>query len=84
MFLKHNSNFLTYRFKTVLLLWIIFVIFVSCLSLSYCLVYYLQPCGHLLEKDWLLGSLVRDVLLCLCKFPIWCPGSGLVHDCIDS
>ena len=35
-------------------------------------------------KDWLLGSLVRDVLLCLCQFPIWCPGSGLVHECVDS
>ena len=24
------------------------------------------------------------VTLCLCHFPIWCPGSGVLLDCIDS
>ena len=25
-----------------------------------------------------------DVSLCFCHFPMWCPGSGVVLDCIDS
>ena len=29
-------------------------------------------------------SLVCDVFLCFCHFPIWCLGSGVVLDCIDS
>ena len=29
-------------------------------------------------------SLVCDNLLCFCHFPIWCLGSGVVLDCIDS
>ena len=35
-------------------------------------------------KDWSLGLLVCEVLLCFCQFPMWCPGSGVVLDCIDS
>ena len=58
----------------------LFVICVSCLSLLYCLVCSLQPCGHLLGKNWSLGFLVADVFLCVCHFPIWCPGSGVVLD----
>ena len=30
------------------------------------------------------GSLVCDVFLCFCHFPMWCPWSGAVLDCIDS
>ena len=41
---KKNTD----RSKAVLLLWIIFVIYVSCLSCF--LVCSLQPCGHLLGK----------------------------------
>ena len=48
-------------------MWIIFVIYVSCLSC--CLVCSLQPCGHLMGKDWPLGSLVCDVFLCFVTFP---------------
>ena len=44
--------------KGVLLLWIIFVIYVSCLSCF--LVCSLQPCGHLLRKGLPLGSFVCD------------------------
>ena len=29
-------------------------------------------------------ALALDVLLCFCHFPMWCPGSGVVLDCIDS
>ena len=60
----------------------LFVIYVLCLSC--CLVCPLQPCGHLLGKGWPLGSLVCDVFLCYSHFPMCCPGSGLVLDCIDS
>ena len=56
---------------------------------SYCTVCSLQPCGHLLGKDCHLGSLVCDVFLCLCHFPIlwlgqvwywivWIPGLCLL------
>ena len=30
-----------------------------------------------------LGSLVCYVLLSFCHFPMWCPESGVVLDCID-
>ena len=44
----------------------------------------LQLFGHLLGKGWPPGSLVCDVFLCFCHFPIWCPGSGVVFDGLDS
>ena len=69
------------RRGAVLLLWTLFVIYVSCLS--FCLVCSLQPCGHLLGKGWPLGRLVCDVFLCFCHFPMWSFGSGVVLDCID-
>ena len=47
---------------------------------SYCLVCSLQPCGHLLGKGRPLDSLVCDVFLCFCYFPIWCPGSGVAFE----
>ena len=77
---KPSSNFLTDSFKALFLLWILYVICV--LSLSYCLVCLLQPCCHLLGKGEPLGSLVCDVFLYFCHFPIRCSGSGLVLDCI--
>ena len=36
------------------------------------------------ENGCPLDSLVCGVLLCFCRFPMWCPGSGVVLDCIDS
>ena len=42
------------------------------------------PCslvGHLLGKGLSLGSLVCDVFLCYCHFPIWCPGPRVEFDC---
>ena len=68
----------------VLLLWMLFVIYVSCLSLVCCHVCSLQPCYHLLGKGSSLGSLACCVFLCFCHFPIWCSRSGVVLDCIDS
>ena len=51
----------------MVLLWILFVIYVSCLSCF--LVCSLQPCGHLLGKGLPLVSLVCDVFLCFDTFP---------------
>ena len=56
----------------------------SFFTLCYCLFCVLQPCGHLLGKGWPLGSSVCDVFLCICHFPIQCPGSGVVLNCISS
>ena len=48
----------------------LFVVCVLCLSLPYCLVCFLQPCGHMLGKGRPLGSLVIYVFLCFSHFPI--------------
>ena len=56
----------------------------SFLSLPYCPVCSLEPCGHLLEKGLPLGSLAWAVFLCFCHFPIWYPVSDVVLDCNDS
>ena len=53
---KPSSRFFTDRSKAVLL-WICFVIFVSCLSLLYCPVCSLQACDYLLVKSWPLALL---------------------------
>ena len=29
-------------------------------------------------------ALVCDVFVCVCHFPIWCTGSGVVFDCVYS
>ena len=66
------------------LLWIHFVIYVSCLSLLCCLDVSLYPCAHLLGKgqtSWLSGVWC---FLVFRHFPIWCPVSGVVLDCIGS
>ena len=36
-----------------------------------------------IQSNTPLGSLLCDVLLCFCHFPIWIPGSGVVLECID-
>ena len=60
-------------------LWILLCIYVSWMSLLCCLVCFLQPCDHLLERDDLL------VLLCVvlsCVFvTFW---TGIVLNCFDS
>ena len=57
----------TDRSKAVLLLWILNIIYGSCLSC--CLVCSLQSCGRLLGKGLHLGSLMCDVFLCFVTFP---------------
>ena len=59
---KPSSDFFTDRSKAMILLWIFFVIYVSRL---FCLVSSLQPCDHLLDNDWPLGSLIS---LCFVTF----------------
>ena len=77
-----QAVFYTDHFKEVLLLWIVFVIYVSCLSC--CLICSFLPCSHLLGKGWPLGSLICCLFLCFCHLHMWCPRSGLVFDCINS
>ena len=43
----------------------------------------LTPCGHLLGKGRPLGCRLRCLIVKL-SLPHWCPGSGVVLDCIDS
>ena len=65
----------------VLLLWNFFAVCVSYLSVMlYCL--YLTALWSSVGEA--LGSLVCGSFLCFCPFPIWCPVSGVVFDCIDS
>ena len=54
--------------KAMLHLWMLLVIYFSCPSC--CLICSLQHCGYMLGKGWPLGSLVCDVFLCLCHFPM--------------
>ena len=65
-------------FKVVLLLWILFVI-----RFYVCHTVLSVPCS--LVVTWPLDSLVQvcDVFLCFCHFPLRCPGSGVVFDCVD-
>ena len=41
------------------------------------------PCGHLLGKDWPLGSLLWCIIVSL-SLSHWYSGSGVVLDCIVS
>ena len=52
--------------KAVILLWILFVIYVSCMSCF--IVCLLRPRGHLLGKGWSLDSLLCDIFLCFFHF----------------
>ena len=44
---------------------------------------FLMPCGHLLGKDWRLGSRLWCLMVTL-SLSHWYPGSDVVLDCIDS
>ena len=69
------SGFVNDRSGAVLLLWMFFL-YLSLPSVR-------SVSRSLLGKGWPLVFPVCDVFLCFCQFPIWCPGSGLVLDCID-
>ena len=66
---KPSSNFPTDRSKAVLLLWIFF---------NFVFVFVILSCLCVAAPS------VCDVFLCICHFPIRCPGSGVVFDGIDS
>ena len=55
-------------------LWFVFVM-LSCLFIA-------ALCSQA-GKGLNLGFLVCDVSLCFCHLPMWCPGSGVVLDCIN-
>ena len=59
----------------------LFLFYLSLPMLNVCL---LQHCGHLSGKSRPLCFIECDVVLCFCHFPIRCPGSGVVLDCINS
>ena len=77
--------------KAVLLLLILYAIMFH-ICLCYAILH--VPCRLVitcLEKHWLLCVCVCVCVCVLCvfcvcfyHFPIWCPGSGVVLDCIDS
>ena len=60
-----------------------FVIYVTCLSCFLTCLFIAalwSPAGKGLTS----GLLVCEVFLCFCHFTMWCPGSGVVLDCINS
>ena len=77
---KHYSNFLTDRSKSVLLLWIVF-----CYCVCLCHTVMFVPFS-LVVTCWeiaVLLALLYVMFLCFCHIRIRCSGSGLVLDCIE-
>ena len=60
-----------------------FMLFLSCNCYAFVCVCLYAPCGHLLGKDWPLGSRLWCLAVSL-LLSHWYPGSGVVLDCIDS
>ena len=56
--------------------------FLFCLFRPWCL--FLAALLPPVRKGLTSWLYVYDVLLCFCHFPIWCPRSDVVLDCIDS
>ena len=59
---------------------ILLVIYVSFLSFFLFIAALWSPAG----QGWPFDSLVCDVFLCFCHFPMWFPGPGVALDFIDS
>ena len=76
-------KYFTDRSKAVLLLWIFYVLVLSCVCYVFVRVCLYVLCGHLLGKGWPLGSRLWCLTMSL-SLSHWCPGSGVVLDCIDS
>ena len=62
-------KYFTDHSKAVLLLWIFYGVFLSCVCYAFLHVCLYVPCGHLLGKGWSL-ALVCGFLLSVCYFPI--------------
>ena len=56
----------------------------------FCLVFVMLSHAYVFDVLWspagkgLTSWLICDVLLCVCHFPMWYPGLGVVFDCINS
>ena len=59
-----------------------FMLFLSCFRYACMHVCLLMPCGHLLGKDWPLGSRLWCQIVKL-SLSHWYPWSAVVLDCID-
>ena len=60
-----------------------FMFFLSCVCYVLVRICLFVPCGHLLGKDWSLGSRLWCLTVSL-SLSHWYPGSCVVIDCIDS
>ena len=60
-----------------------FMFFLSCVCFVFVCVCLLVPCGHLLGKEWPLGSRLWYLTVRL-SLSHWYSGLGVVLDCIDS
>ena len=60
-----------------------FMLFLVCVCYAFVCVCLVLPCGHLLGKDWPLGSRLWCHIVSL-LLSHWYPGSGVVLDCIYS
>ena len=76
-------KYFTDRSGAVLLLWIFYMFFLSCVCCAFVCVCLYVLCGHLLGKGWPLGSLLWCLTVSL-SLSHWYPASGVVLDCIDS
>ena len=61
----------------------LFCVFLCCVCYAFVRVCLYVPCGHLLGKGCPLGSRLRCLTVSL-SLSHWCPGSGVVLNCIDS
>ena len=69
------------RSGALLLLWIFYVLVLSCVCYVFVHVCLCVLCGHLLGKGWPLGSRLWCLTVSL-SLSHWCPGSGVELDCI--
>ena len=81
---KPSSNFLTDRFKAVLLLWILLLFVFLCLCLCHTVLSVSCSIGVTCWERADLLVLSHVMFSCVCHFPIRCPGSVVELDCIDS
>ena len=61
---------------------VLFCGFLSCVCYAFVRICLFLPYGHLLGKDWLIGSRLWCLIVSL-LLSHWYPGSGVVLDCID-